>query len=157
MLLSHRRLLLRHVTHQALPLLRVHGRPPGSPLMVPWGELPTASLLDLLELLLDLRGQLRLGAALLHPGQHPLLLRVQHSPADDSLSLRGHALGTHVGYAHLYGVLVGVRSHHAALAQPTCLGLSLSHLPLGLCETLDLQGCLHSGQRGALLLAWHRH
>lgn len=162
MLLVHRRLLLlllllSHVTHQALPLLRVHGWATGSPLVVPWGKLRATALLDLLELLLDLRGQLRLGATLLHPGQHPLLLRVQHSPADDSLGLRGHALGAHVGHGHLYlGILVvGVRGHHAPWAQAACL--DMSHLPLGLCETLDLQGRLHGSQWGALLLDWPWH
>lgn len=60
-------LLLRHVTHHGLPLLLVHGWSASTPLLVCWLKLSTASLLDLLELLLNLRRQLRLRAALLHP------------------------------------------------------------------------------------------
>lgn len=59
LLLGNRLLLLwRHVTHHARPLLWVHGRSPSAPLLVGWWKLPTTSLLDLLELLLNLRWQL---------------------------------------------------------------------------------------------------
>lgn len=75
LLLSGPRLLLWcHVTHHARPL-GVHGWSPTAPLLVCWLKLPTPGLLDLLELLLNLRGQLGLRAALLHP-EHSLLLWV---------------------------------------------------------------------------------
>lgn len=67
-----------------------------------------------------------------------------------------------MGHAHLVlGVLVvGVRWYHAPLPEASylsSLSLGLSHLSLGLCEPLDLQGCLHGSQGRSLLLAWDRH
>lgn len=69
-------LLWCHVTHHACPLLWVHGWSPSTPLLVCWLKLSTTSLLYLLELLLNLRRQLRLRTTLLHPCEHSLLLWV---------------------------------------------------------------------------------
>lgn len=68
LLLSGGWLLLRcHVTHHALPLLRVHGGRTRTPLLVRRLKLSTSCLLHLLKLLLNLRWQLRLRTTLLHP------------------------------------------------------------------------------------------